>query len=151
MSKEIIQECEMHIQMLIDNDTQASLGIDGGESRPLGLKVLRLCSAYNALAAENEKLADDFNYAHEKKKELQAENERLKEQLRWIPVSERLPEDDGIYLTKYKGDKRQRHDEKMHIRSYPFWGIYKTKWVYKNQTKYSITHWKPIVLPEAKP
>lgn len=30
--------------------------------------------------------------------ELEAENKRLIEQHRWIPVTERLPEDEGIYL-----------------------------------------------------
>ena len=36
------------------------------------------------LQAENERLTDDFNYAHEKKKELQAELDKVKAELREI-------------------------------------------------------------------
>jgi len=84
---------------------------------------------------------------HEPFKQLQAKVKRLEEENRWIPVSKKLPKEEGIYLTKYKGDGRQRLNEKMWIRSYPFWGIFKDNWIYKKQTKYCITHWKPIVLP----
>ena len=80
--------------------------------------------------------------------ELQAENERLKEENRWIPVKERLPEEEGIYLTKYKGDGRQQLNRKLWIRAYPFGGIFTEHWTSKKPSKYSITHWKPITLPE---
>ena len=41
--------------------------------------------------------------------ELEAENQRLREANRWIPVGERLPESEGTYETTYEyGDgKRQ--------------------------------------------
>jgi len=70
------------------------------------------------------------------------------EKNRWIPVAERLPEEDGYYLTKYKGDKRQCLDEKTWIRAYPFYGMFKDNWIYKKPTKYSVTHWRPIDLPD---
>ncbi len=79
-------------------------------------------------------------------KQLQAELDKY----RWIPVEERLPEKEGYYLTKYKGDGRQKLNKKAWIRAYPFWGIFKENWIYKRPTKYSITHWKPIILPEGE-
>jgi len=57
-------------------------------------------------------------------KQLQAELDKH----RWIPVTERLPED-GLYLTKYKGDGRQQLNEKVWIRVYPFGGIFTDNWV----------------------
>jgi hypothetical protein len=63
---------------------------------------------------------------------------------RWIPVGERLPDNEGLYLTKYKGDGRQGLIDEMWIRSYPFWGIYKEMWTGKKKTKYNVTHWMPI-------
>lgn len=39
-----------------------------------------------------------FDALYEHIAELEAENKRLIEQHRWIPVTERLPEDEGIYL-----------------------------------------------------
>ena len=40
--------------------------------------------------------------------ELAAENERLREASRWIPVGERLPEKEGSYLVSYYGVKFTR-------------------------------------------
>jgi hypothetical protein len=37
--------------------------------------------------------------------ELEAENQRLREAGRWIPVGERLPEKEGSYLVSYYGGK----------------------------------------------
>jgi len=59
-----------------------------------------------------------------------------------------LPDEDGIYITKYKGDDRQQLNEKIWIRAHPFGGMFKENWIYTKPTKYSVTHWKPITLPK---
>ncbi len=69
-------------------------------------------------------------------KKLQSENERLKTELethRWIPVGERLPEENGFYQTYGS------------TLSPPGTNYYDDKgWA----SAYKITHWKPIILPE---
>ena len=68
----------------------------------------------------------------------------------WISVDDRLPEEKGIYLTKYKGDGRQGLKGEIWIRSYPYFGIYTDYWTNKKKMKYSVTHWKTITLPESE-
>ena len=51
--------------------------------------------------AELDKQRTDFAMKIE---ELRLENNRLKEQFRWIPVSERMPEFPGWYLVSGNGD-----------------------------------------------
>ena len=97
-------------------------------------------SNYFALEAQLDKVVKEKN-------QLQSQLAAEQEKNRWIPVAERLPEEEGYYLTKYKGDKRQCLDEKTWIRAYPFYGMFKDNWIYKKPTKYSVTHWRPIDLP----
>ncbi len=62
----------------------------------------------------------------------------------WVSVEDRLPEEDGIYLTKYKGDGRQGLRDEIWIRTYYFGGIYSDFWNPKKPHKYTVTHWMPI-------
>ena len=80
--------------------------------------------------------------------DLLAENERLKARLRWIPVSERLPERDGAYLVKFRGDRRQCLKEELLIKSTVFISEYSCLWTH-GRLKYRVTHWRPIDAPEA--
>ena len=73
--------------------------------------------------------------------------------IEWISVDDRLPEKNGIYLTKYKGDKRQKIEDEIWVRSYPYnkkkgemWNLY---WIQKRKTKYSITHWAELNMPSS--
>jgi hypothetical protein len=74
------------------------------------------------------------------KAKLQAELAEAKEQNRWIPVSERLPEKEVTILLLIKN------------KNHTYWfltgcyddGMYKTH----VGPVYEVTHWKPITLPE---
>lgn len=73
----------------------------------------------------------------EQRKQLQAENAKLKAELekhRWISVEERLPEETGYYqVLRY-------HNPYPTTREY-----YKEEgWISRDV----VTHWKPIILPE---
>ena len=69
----------------------------------------------------------------------------------WVSVEDRLPEKDGIYLTKYRGDGRQNLRDEIWIRTYYFGGMYLENWNPKKPHKYTVTHWMPIPpLPEKK-
>ncbi len=90
--------------------------------------------------------------------ELQAENKRLKEENRWIPISERLPElkkvnekdtfqSDWVLITDgkcwveayyYDYTKREAKPNYATGKGWYCQGIYKEE----------ITHWTPIILPE---
>ena len=80
------------------------------------------------------------NHPHkavDKIRELQAENAKLKEELerhRWIPVEERLPDEDGeVFVIR----SNLRYPERR------FWC--NGKWWCPVAC---ITHWKPIILPK---
>jgi len=72
--------------------------------------------------------------------DLQAEVKRLEGENRWIPVSERLPEKEG-YCFVCDGQWCGR-----------LW--WDNEWEFANKTKYpsgfSVTHWKPIILPKGE-
>lgn len=71
--------------------------------------------------------------------------------INWISVKDRLPIINGVYLTKYRGDKRQKLNELMFIRTYPYSESFHYVWVCKKSTYHSITHWAEINLPEQEP
>lgn len=68
-----------------------------------------------------------------------AENKRLKEENRWIPVGERLPKKSGDYLTMIKYPRA--------IRTTPVVDLYSTQDSMWGSSHFH-THWKPIILPE---
>jgi len=81
---------------------------------------------------------------------LQAKNkahaERIKEleeESRWIPVTERLPKDGGLYLLTKDFDKGE--DLWMDIYGSGSSGF---KSIVDYIHLHNITHWKPIILPE---
>jgi len=49
------------------------------------------------------------------------ELKRLREQLRWIPVSERLPEKDGVYLVIVENDDQIRYSKTIWYREHQSW------------------------------
>ena len=73
---------------------------------------------------------------------IEAELERLREETRWIPVGERLPESG-----QYKGLSERVHCLNLHTETFMVdrWDIDKQRWASGNT---SHTHWRPIILPE---
>ena len=61
----------------------------------------------------------------------------LKERMRWIPVSERLPEKDGFYNVVMNGDIWGEPD----VWSATSCGFYNGKW---DEDGATITHWMPL-------
>lgn len=79
--------------------------------------------------------------------QLEAENERLRKENRWIPVSERLPEEGQfchLYMPEFNSNCPQKgwylSDKKVWL----------TTIKYRKRTR-KVTHWKPIILPEQPP
>lgn len=68
---------------------------------------------------------------------LEAENARLREERRWIPVEERLPENDGIYLA-YLAPMGRSELAKIETHLFYF-GAFRTSW--------RVTHWMPLPEP----
>ena len=66
------------------------------------------------------------------------------EEYQWRSVDNELPEKEGIYLTKYRGDGRQGLRDEIWIRTYYFGGMYSEYWTSKKPHKYTVTHWMPI-------
>jgi len=64
--------------------------------------------------------------------ELEAENKRLREEHRWIPVTERLPEEEGQYLTRRRNG--------ISFTEHWFPATSKDLWL----RCYSVTHWMPL-------
>ncbi len=82
-------------------------------------------------------MQSDIKELEDKNTKLQAENKRLKEQNRWIPVSERLPkeiESDEILFIA------QGLIEAGEFKNGLFWNN-------NGRDFENITHWKPIILP----
>lgn len=59
---------------------------------------------------------------------LKAENQRLKDANRWIPVSERLPETEGMYETTYEYGNGKRQIEKFWFDGKQFFAHYVIAW-----------------------
>lgn len=100
-----------------------------------GLKRAMQIHAGDICSAENE--ASRFL---QDKTELEEEVERLQAELdkhRWIPVSEGLPEDDGIYLVL-----KERGHSIVCGKNYG----YRQEYDFDFQIMRA-THWKPIILP----
>lgn len=90
--------------------------------------------------------------------QLQAENKLLKEENRWIPVSERLPEliacgDEGAYMSHWvhitDGEKviDAYYYDLTKREAKPNYATGKG-WYCHGMRKKDITHWKPIILPK---
>lgn len=96
------------------------------------MKKSKDVDTFDLLRAEKKQLLEQV-------KQLQAENEELKEENRWIPVSEKLPEESGLYLVCDFSDYNRNEP------------IFVVSW-FDADKKYlnydSATHWKPIILPE---
>ena len=85
--------------------------------------------------------------ACDKIEQLQAELEKH----RWIPVSERLPKDDGqvwILYEKTGYTYNAFYDQNVLHFSQKTWQIFDYSGGYK-KAEVEPTHWKPIILPEA--
>lgn len=83
-------------------------------------------------------------------KALQAENKLLKEENRWIPISERLPEYiEGLNQSEriFILDGKRVCVGGYHNEKFEYWGGSWCNLDNKNSQD-SITHWKPIILPE---
>ena len=116
------------------------------------VKSLRDCSAdemdcKNCVAEWGRKYGYCFNmlrlYAADRLEKLETELSKLKAQQRWIPVTERLPEDDGDKFIKYGFEhngkiSEQRfmgaacyylHDKKPHWNNEGFKGMKVTHWM----------------------
>jgi hypothetical protein len=84
----------------------------------------RIIRERNEVIAENEKLRDEI--------------ERLQEERRWIPVSERLPEVKGRYICSimYKEEPKKIWVEQRYWDGYG-WDMYTS----------IVTHWMPLPEP----
>ena len=67
---------------------------------------------------------------------LRERHKELEEETRWIPVSERLPEEEGIYLCWFM------FDGKGYATTAQFYNG-----LFRNSDSLKITHWKPITPP----
>ncbi len=86
----------------------------------------------NEKASKYVKLAVAAGIEHEKEKNIQLQSQLDKH--RWIPVSERLPEEAGFYLVA------KLPEEKIFV----WWCQEPIKWDFKFR---NVTHWKSIYLP----
>ena len=100
---------------------------------PLQDDLREAAGAIEELSHEYEKLAEDFNGA--------VELLHKREKPRWIPATERLPEEDGCYLVAVKNDHQRRYS--------------KTAWFSHSSwfARQDVTHWMPLPQPpkEDKP
>jgi hypothetical protein len=105
-------------------------------------RIDKLQAENEKLKEENKRLADDFNYSHEKKKEVQAELGKH----RWIPVSERLPEAclKGLSVYLEIAGVNEFGDRDFDKAQYD---IRKRKWISSFQ---EVTHFRSIILPKEK-
>jgi len=84
-----------------------------------------------------------FDILKKEVEHLQAENKRLKADLekhRWIPVSERLPEE---YITVMVAGGIARYVDGV-------WWTGMEEPLYQREIKWEVTHWKPITLTKEK-
>ena len=110
------------------------------------VESLRGCSAdvmdcKNCVAEWGRKYGYCFNslrlYAADRLEELETELSKLKEQQRWIPVTERLPEDDDDVLIMSSGSI-----------SMGYYSVYNEYWAdYINVYNSDVTHWMPLPEP----
>ena len=78
-------------------------------------------------------------------KQLQAENERLKGENRWIPVSERLPDEGRVWFCY---EKTGYTYDGYYQPQYKLWEMFDPCGGYsKVDVGSPPTHWKPIILP----
>ena len=117
-----------------------------------------LDEAINKIKSMEEKCDACANAKNSCIAKLQAENAHLKEVQKWIPVTERLPDKDGKYLTYYHNhfvDITRVLDfakDARKVNKYDFLRSWKKVW-YEYDSEYGyftiddVTHWMP--LPEA--
>ena len=96
----------------------------------------------NRLLAVNAAFPSDMADAVEEISRLQTELAAEKESHRWIPVEERLPDTEGLYLVtgKYVNDTTKVFSCYFHGNSYRIYGK-KSEW--ETSVK-EITHWQPL-------
>jgi hypothetical protein len=99
-------------------------------------------------------LEQDLYIANARIKELEAESARLKESNRWIPVTERLPEDKQLCLCVYNlWDKTPVIDVfEFRINPPDIWCSGENSfWDYDSESGYfernDVTHWRPLPEP----
>lgn len=73
--------------------------------------------------------------------------EALEEAIRWVPVSERLPENYSRVFVKYN---IANGTERIAVASYnDFWGGILPDFTIPGSTARNVTHWRPIDTPKA--
>jgi len=76
--------------------------------------------------------------ACEEVESLRSEIDRLREERRWVPVGERLPEEDVHVLAWHSGDECPRV-------AYRTYGIWKTvAFNHSDDASIVVTHWQPL-------
>ena len=91
--------------------------------------------------------SEDYEELKTEKKELEAELDKH----RWIPVSEKLPEDDSqvwICYEKTGYTYNAYYDQNVLHFSQKTWQIFDYSGGYR-KAEVNPTHWKPIILPKA--
>ena len=88
--------------------------------------------------ANSQKRADDFRQLAEWLKELKT----LREQTRWIPVSERLPEESGDYLITFALDIGAKNPVREVCKDY--FCEFSEEWLYYGE---DVTAWMPLPKP----
>lgn len=98
-----------------------------------------MAAAADRLEAQEQELIDE-RYRHDRYADFCVaqgdELSRLKAQTRWIPVAERLPEDDEDVLVLVSGDV-----------SMGYFNIFRGYWVDYESDDDNVTHWMPLPEP----
>lgn len=116
----------------VDNDYD----VDPYNAEQRCLAILQAADAIEQLSADLERSKDyEAFWEKEANEALKKFQTAVANKPRWIPTTERLPEEDGCYLVAVKNDHKRRYS--------------KTAWFSHNSwfARQDVTHWMPLPEP----